>query len=696
MQTLADSPQRQSFKRYALLASTVVAVALLTAPRSTAAEPNDPNTPPAVTQPTPEPAIATPPAEPEDAKPAAEADQTPPEPQAVEPLEAPPAPPPSDIEPLAGENGAEPTHNANLKFDLMPRMKTPTMTWIAVVLILALILQTRPTWFTWHNLDGLALAAMCVLMAIRADDGVLNSGGFARTAQWWSFVGLTLIGGYFLLRGLNLVATRRVPPFGANVNEGAMCVLVIAAGLVAFQRIAEADYSPASRDGFVGALQILEHGELPYGAVDGHDARSPLVYGAHALAMQVPYGLDLDLRTLRLSDRHSWERAGWWRDNEIMPIRLVNAALFVLLLLGVAGIGHRQHSVAMGQTLVAIACIFPGMLDCLSRPEIMIPTVLMTWSLAFLRVPMVGPLMSGLLLTAAGFGWVWAWLGLPVLIAHEAKRGAAHGVGAVVGSAAALIGGVWLIATFTAPSLPRADGALAAAGIQPRFEAKLNGDSITVASIEPSTPESSMLAPMWRLLLRGGQPTLGDAIAASHSGYKVAPEAASTPLQEIAASGPVRGVIQAGYQDLMAGAAKLERARMSIRTALESTWKPERTPMRGEYNAWRAWLGDNPRAVLVRRIVRIVAALLGLLTALAVMRSDRAEQHRVVGGLLAVMCAAMLAGTTGMVTNLALITPFVLAALAVKTDEDVAVRRRAAGEPPSTATPRITVEAGGS
>lgn len=589
-----------------------------------------------------------------------------------------------------------PLRDANIKLDLMPRLNTPTLTWLAVVLILALTLQTRPTWFSWHNLDGLALALMCVFMALRTDTGLVKLGGFERTAQWWAFIGLTITGGYFLLRGLKLVAIKRVPPFGANVNEGAMTVLVIAAALIAFQRIAEADYSAGSRDGFVGAIHVVETGELPYGDNDGHDARSPLVYGAHALAMQAPYGNEGDSRPLTLADRHRWETPGWWRYQELLPIRLVNAGLFVLMLLGVAGIGHRQHSVAMGQTLVALFCIFPGMLECLTRPEIMIPTVLMTWSLAFLRVPLVGPLLSALCMTLAGFGWVWAWLGLPVLIAHEIKRGAGSGFGAILGAVGGFVGALWLIASFTAPSLPRADGALAAAGQVPSYQATIEEGKVRVAATEPVAAEDHLTTPVWRLLLRGPELTLGDAIAASDLGYEVEPPAASsTPLDEIAAEGRAREVIQIGYRNLLAGAAPLERARMSLRTVLESTWKPSRTPPRGEFNAWHTWLGGHERAALIRRIVRIVAGIIGLLVALAVLRADRAAQHRVVGGLLAVMSAAMLAGTTGLASNLALLTPFLLATLAVRTDEEIAVvRRRAAGEPVAVATPRITVESG--
>ena len=61
--------------------------------------------------------------------------------------------------------------------------------------------------------------------------------------------------------------------------------------------------------------------------------------------------------------------------------------------------------------MMAVFCVFPGSLECLPRPEIMLPSFLLTWTIVFALLPFVGGALATLCLVLAGVAWPWAWLG---------------------------------------------------------------------------------------------------------------------------------------------------------------------------------------------------------------------------------------------------------------------------------------------
>ncbi|MFQ5807757.1 MAG: hypothetical protein ACE5I3_15025, partial [Phycisphaerae bacterium] len=262
--------------------------------------------------------------------------------------------------------------------DFLPELSGSTLAWIAAVVILLLTLQTKPL-LSWHNLDGLVLALTALLLSLRNNGGVIQGDPTGQTVQWWTYLLLTLVGLYWVARGLKLLLAKTVPALGPNVSEGAMIVLIIAGLCIAASHVAKAPLSAGSRDGLIGGICVAETGQLPYGDAFGHDARSPLLYLLHAGVVKLvepTYEPSLDPVAMRWADRKAWLNDAAWETVDLTAVRLVNALLFVLLVGALAGIGHRHHSIALGQMLVVILCIFPGALECLARPEIMLPTTL--------------------------------------------------------------------------------------------------------------------------------------------------------------------------------------------------------------------------------------------------------------------------------------------------------------------------------
>src|SRR5262245_55496368 len=95
--------------------------------------------------------------------------------------------------PPAGENppetpAAQPGSTLSPFRALIPNFSGTTITWIAVVLILALLLQTRPL-LSWSNLDALALALAALALAFRSETAQVSEGG--PTLQAWSYGILT-------------------------------------------------------------------------------------------------------------------------------------------------------------------------------------------------------------------------------------------------------------------------------------------------------------------------------------------------------------------------------------------------------------------------------------------------------------------------------------------------------------------------
>jgi hypothetical protein len=581
--------------------------------------------------------------------------------------------------------------------DLLPDLRGPTLTWIAVVVILVLTLQTKPL-LSWHNLDGLMLALVALLLPLRSDVGLLPGD---LTGQWWAYLLLSLIGLYWLVRGLKLLMAKTVSARQPNISEGAMLVLVVAGLFVAASYIVKAPLSPGSRDGLIGGIYTAETGKLPYGDALDHDARSPLLYLLHAGAVKLAeptYRPGPEPVAMRWADRKEWLDDAAWKTVDLTAVWVVNALLSVLLFGALAGIGHRHHSVALAQTLVAIACLFPAALECLARPDIMLPTVLLAWSIAFVTVRGVGGLISVFLLVMAGLAWPWAWLALPVMLAYLFRRGW-PALGATVG----LLGGVAAIligmTTLVAPTLPRLDGALGDAGITPNYKARLSDDdTVVIERYRPSaTVEPTFKSWLWKPLLDREEARLDSSHAQPALPNGI--DASSVMYRDVVATGDARERLQHDYRAALAQEPPATQMWASLRSLLEATWKPSKVPARPMTGVWELWAAGQPdsagRWTVVRRTAKIVVGLLALLVAVLMIRGERKQPHQLMGALLMVSAATLLISWMGAATNWVWLMPTALATLAARsaTAGAKSTRPPASELPPLDLgpAPRITV-----
>jgi hypothetical protein len=559
-----------------------------------------------------------------------------------------------------------------------PDLRGPVLTWFAVFVILLLTLQSKPL-LTWRNLDGLILAAACLLLALRANVGATLVGLAGQTWQWWSYLALVIVAAYWLLRGLHLVFVRAARVGGCNVSSAGMLVLVLAGLAFGVDQVARAPISAGSRDAMIGGVQVVKTGKLPYGDVSGHDSRSPLLYLLHAGAVEVS---ELVAEHDELPGAITWETkwrqipGPWLESAGMVAVRVINAVLLVITAAGLYVIGRRLHSSAIAFALLAIFCVFPGVVECLPRPEIMLPTALLTWSLAFALLPGVGGLLSTLCLVFAGLAWPWAWLALPVAWAYFFRRGW-HVVGSTVGllggAAACIAGLTWL----TLPTIPRANGALAAAGLQPAHAARLTADGTLVVETEAPQPDvpASLLAPAWRFLVGSEDCDLGGAAEQARLGKVEWPngvDAGSVFYRTVRASEPALAELQPAYRDAVADQPDSTRVWVALRTVLEATWCPPPAlkppaPIKG---AWELWAGTDVGQAdwwtLIRRCTKIAAGLVALVLAVVFLFGRPLQPYQLVGALVAVCSAALVASELGAVSNLAWLMPMVLALLAAE------------------------------
>lgn len=554
--------------------------------------------------------------------------------------------------------------------DILPDLSESSVVWIAVVVILVLTLQTRP-WRSWRNLDGLALALTALLLPLRTNLGALAGDTTGHTVQWWAYLLLTIVGVYWLLRGLRLLLSKQATALGTNVSEGAMTVLIVAGLCLAINTIATAPLSDGSRDGLIGGICFADTGKLPYGDAAGSEARSPLLYMLHAGAVEVvtptyvPY---VEPIMMTWGDRGKWLDDDAWSQVDLRGVRLVNGLLFILFISALAGLGHRLHSLVMGQTLVAIACVFPGMLECLVRPEIMLPATLIAWSLALAAIPRVGGLLSLLVIMLGGFASAWVWLALPVLFAYFLRHGwQAFGatIGLLGGAVAALVG----IATLVVPTLPRESGAFADGALSPAYQARLTGDrEIVIESYTPAAESASALkSRLWGFLLARDATNLGDASLSVAAPNGV--DGASIEFVDVLAAGPARAALQAEYRTAIRGASEATRLWAGLRTMLEEIWKPEVAPATPLPGAWEIWASAHPdggRWTTARRWTKVAAGVLALLVAFLLIRGKRPTTHQLYGGLLIVFAATMLARQSGAAFDWVWLLPALLAAFAAK------------------------------
>ncbi|MBI5865620.1 MAG: hypothetical protein HZB38_14150 [Planctomycetes bacterium] len=558
---------------------------------------------------------------------------------------------------------------------LRPALSGSTLTWIAVVMILALTLQTRPL-FRWHNLDGIMLALSAVALSVRGETASLGPTG--PTLQQWSYLVLTLIALYWVARGVQVAFARTLPGFGPNVSEGAMTIFVIAALAMGLNSVVYSPLSEASRDALAGGIYMAETGRLPYGELPGREARSPLLYTVYAGAVKLLPPSNSD-GPMVWANRAQWLTADRMSAVDPNAARMVNGALFVLLFGGVAWLGHRLHSVALGQTLVVLLVVFPGTLECLSQPDILLPATLLAWSLAFLTVPVVGSFFAALLLVTSGLAWPWAWLGLPPLLAFALRRGW-HGFSVVLATLACLAGMTLGLRYHVRPTLPRVDGALAAAGFQPNFVANLD-ESGAVAiekAAEAKPPSADFKARLWQALLQA-ESTPVDSNA--HFGPSIDPQSVLFRGLEVAPA--ARPNVQEAYRKATAELPHAAYLATALRSVLECVQFPETRGASALPTPWKLWFEGGPDgeqgSVLARRIGKGLLGLMVLLLCVFMLRGPRPERHQLFGALLAVAAGAVLASETGATANWIWLMPAILAL--------PALHASASGGPKPMATP---------
>jgi hypothetical protein len=355
----------------------------------------------------------------------------------------------------------------------------------------------------------------------------------------------------------------------------------------------------------------------------------------------------------------------WTQDALIMPARLVNALLFVLTLLAMFVLGNYHHSRPMGLTAATIFCSFPAVLECLPQPDIMLPVALLSWSIALAVMGGLGPLLASILLVLAGVAWPWAWLAVPMMLAYLLRR-RVQAVAGVLGMAVALVGVVYGLRQWTAPTLPRADGVLAAAGQAPAFVATLAPDDrIALAANAPQPVEAHILKPFWSFLLQLDTASLGPDV--------ISGEPRGALLKTVApADAAAQRRLQTVYREKIEREPPFSHYSAVIRTLFECVWLRAPDGEARTRSAWALWSGDTPegaaRIATVRRIVKLVVGLLCLLVALALLRARQIEDHHFVGAFLVVVASTMIVSSGGAVANLAWLAAPLLAAMVVESE----------------------------
>jgi hypothetical protein len=590
-----------------------------------------------------------------------------------------------------------------------PNLEWPTLCWFAAVVLLALTIHLRPL-TTLRNLDSLVLAGTCLLLGLRDTAGSPPRGAY--TWHAWAYAGLTVVAIYWLVRGIGLLLSTRAGLHADLASSGTRLVLLIVALVLCIQRIATAPLSAGSRDGIVGGLCTAASGKLPYGDAPEFASRSPLMYLLHAGAVRaIP-------PTLRPADEGvgrpmTWENRAWWLAEpwtttaDLTAARLVNAVLFILLLIGLGVIGTRWQTPGSAWTVLAIFCIFPGTLECLAHPDLMLPAVLFTWTLALALLPGIGGLLATLCLVLAGVAWPWAWLGLPVLLAHFWRRGwqaLGSTVGLLAGAAACVFGLGWLVR----PALPRADGALALAGLRPSYTARLaDHDTLVIDRRSAATQESAvspLTGQLWRFLVESESAPLksaGQGAGALKVNWPNGTDEGTVLYRDVYVAPAALPVLQPPYRDAVAQMPDGTRLLVAARTVLEATWMPAHAEPPAVVGAWQLWGGPAPmssRWVLIRRIVKAVVLVLVLWTALAVFVGRRVQPRHLLATLLIIASGTLLASTSGAATNWVWLLPLVTALWAVHEPVLPAPARPAPPRsmppppPPIEAPPRITIE----
>ncbi len=590
--------------------------------------------------------------------------------------------------------------------DLLPRLPVGSLTWIGFVVILLLTVQTRPL-LTGRTIDGVVLALTVLLLAWRHNTAVYAGDPTGHTVRWWAYLLLTASALYWFLRGFCLLFSHKLPTFSPNLAPRAMVILVIAGLAVATSTLIHAPVSDASKDGLVGGICMADTGLLPYGDAIKHEARSPLLYMLHAGVVKMirpHYEPAEGPSEMYWVDRAAWLRDVTWNTLDPEPIWIANGILLAALLLGLWVAGTRLHSASVGAVLVAITCFFPGSLEGFSHPEIMLPTVLVTWAVVCMTLPGVGGLLSMFLLVLAGIAWPWAWLLLLPVLAWFLRRGA-NGLGAVVGLLAGIFAVVVGATVCTAPTLPRIEAALASPLNAPRYVARLRDDGTVVIEKNPDAPQADdaaggIKARFWKILLDQDKVTLGSTTI--HLALPNGVSASTVLYREVAAADDAtRELLQTAYREAVAASGKGTRGWVALRTLIEDTWKPRLEPRLTELGTWDLLSASSTNAkarwVLIRRITKVTLALLSIVVAFLLIRGEKPQLQHLVGGMLVMVAGTLLVSMQGAVSNWVWLMPAALAVLAVRGATPPAQAPAAQTVPESPLpdlgpAPRITVE----
>jgi len=581
---------------------------------------------------------------------------------------------------------------------LWPELRGATLTWLGVLVVLLLTLQISPL-LAVRNLDGLMIAVTALLLAFRHDyESVGAPGSTTRQSLAYSLLAVVLL--YWFLRGFFTLRARMVPAATVNVSEGAMIVLLAAVLTVALSHIATGPLEAGARDGLIGGLCLAETGALPYGDAPGHDMHSPALYIINSAMVKAappaavrPSG---ETAPLSWSNREQWRQGDWWRSLDKTPIRAMNALLLILTLLALLVIGTRLNSLPTGLTLVAIFAAFPGAMECFNRPDVMLPTMLLAWSLALALVP-AGGLLAALFLVAAGLAWPWAWLALPVMLGYFIRQGW-NGVGATAGLIAGVAVCIVGVSQLVQPALPTYRGAVGHSGENPTHVARVGEDG--QLKIEPGRQAEAVEAGwsrlLWDRLLSADSATVNE-VRVQHI---VADEAAHEPVQQ-------------RYRATLKDLPETTRFWASLRTVLEYTWLPQNPAekpqtslaaapetIEGAWDLWALETGDAGMWLYIRRGVKILAVAAALLFGVGLLRLRQPLVYKLTGAVGATLALGMLSTEMSAATHWAVILPALLAVYASHGVTREAGRaagaapgsqRGASPNVPSGAAPRVSV-----
>lgn len=558
---------------------------------------------------------------------------------------------------------------------LPPTDGVPLM-WIAIVFILALTIRTD-AWLSLRNIDGLVLAAACVLLMLRVPNGVDDLSYLDQRLLAWSYPLLLGVGGYWLLRGFLLARGGSARAHGCNVSTGAMLVMLLFSLGVSITAVLKAPVSPAARDAVVGGQFLADTGKLPFGQTPGFDGQSPLLYALQAGATKLMPAF-VQVSGNRVSPaweyRQAWLKGNWWETADLTSVTAVNLLLLALTVSALFVAGRRLHSTPMGLTIATLFCIFPGTVECLSKPDVMLAAALLSWTAAFATLRGVGGLLSTLCLIFAGVAWPWAWLGVPVLAGYFMRKGL-HSIGSVVGvtggAAAVLAGLTWL----TIPTFPRAEAALAEAGVSPRYSASMHEGTLLYEPYDAPDAQSELTDWTTRIKYALWMPLINDGIRVGEIDVPTAGvDVSRAGFHEIAAGGEARRTLQRTYETVIANEPLLTRVRAALRSVIETTKWPLARHEPRYMGAWQMLAGggafgataeDEARAVYYRRISKMLAGVVSVLIAAMLFFGPVKQRYNLFGGLLAVMAFGLIATEAGPTGNLALLLPFVLIVLAV-------------------------------